>query len=240
MTTPPPSLPPIPGLHRRDPEHRYWLGEVEFPVSVTGVLGCLKSDYAMERIKATCATWEPRGNSCHRALELMMGTTRGTPWGVEQVRHAIAELGALAVGDYSDWIQPLLEHDRWNQVQVIASERPTCCLARRVAGTFDTAYLDPALPIPASRLTVVTGPARILADLKTLGENGSTYDTRAQIGGYMALEATHGHWYDFGQTIWARPGSTTFSPLYSRSECLLAWAGAWATWRARSAEPGFI
>ena len=35
-------LPPIPGLHRRDPEHRYWLGEVEFPISVTGVIGCLK------------------------------------------------------------------------------------------------------------------------------------------------------------------------------------------------------
>ena len=237
MPTPHPWLPPIPGLHRRDPEHRYWLGDVSFPISVTGVIGRLKSDYAMERIEATRAVWEPRGHQTHRALELMMGTTRGTPWGVEQVRHAIAELGTLAVGEYRDWIQPLLEHSRWDQVQVIASERPTCCLARRVAGTFDTAYLDPALPIPASRLTVVTGPARILADLKTLGENGSTYDTRAQIGGYMALEATHGHWYDYGQTIWARPGQTTFSPLYSRAECLLAWAGAWATWRARSAEP---
>jgi hypothetical protein len=107
---------------------------------------------------------------------------------------------------------------------VIASERPTCCLMRRVAGTFDAAYIDES-------------GRRILADLKSLGETGSTYSTAAQLGGYMALEATHGHWYDFGQTIWARPGNTTFSPLYSRSECLLAWAGAWATWRARSAEP---
>jgi len=240
MPTPTTWLPPIPGLHRRDPEHRYWLGEVEFPVSVTGVIGCLKSDYAMERIEATRATWEPRGNQTHRALELMMLTTKGAPRTIEQVRHDIAELGALAIGDHSDWVQPLLEHDRWHQLLVIASERPTCCLRRKVAGTFDTAYLDPALPIPASRPTVVTGPARILADLKTLGENGSTYDTRAQIGGYMALEATHGHWYDYGQTIWARPGSTTFSPLYSRAECLLAWAGAWATWRAWDSELGFV
>jgi hypothetical protein len=217
---------PIPGLHRRDPEHRYWLGEVEFPISITGVVGCLKSDYALSRIEATREVWEPRGNSCHRALELMMLTTKGAPRTIEQVRHDIAELGALAIGDYSEWVQPLLEHDRWHQLQVIASERPTCCLKRRVAGTFDVGYIDE------------TG-RRILADLKSLGENGSSYSTAAQLGGYMALEGSWGNHYDAGQTIWTRPGSTTFSPLYSRQECLLAWAGAWATWKARQHEPGF-
>jgi len=225
MPTPTTWLPPIPGLHRRDPEHRYWLGEVEFPVSVTGVLGCLKSDYAMERIEATRATWEPRGNSCHRALELWIAGSNS-----ERVPFTPADLGelhGLEHGPYADWIQPLLEHDRWHQLLVIASERPTCCLRRKVAGTFDVAYIDEQ-------------GRRILADLKSLGENGSTYSTAAQLGGYMALEATWGNHYDYGQTIWARPGSTTFSPLYSRSECLLAWAGAWATWRARDSEPGFV
>ena len=207
-------LPPIPGLHRRDPEHRYWLGEVEFPISVTGVIGCLKTDFAMQRIEATRATWEPRGNSCHRALELMLsGGLAG-----------LHELSALSRGDYADWILPLISHERWEAIQVIASERPTCCLRRRVAGTFDLAYLDEQ-------------GRRILADLKSLGENGSTYSTAAQLGGYMALEATHGNHYDAGQTIWCRPGQTTFSSLYSRSECLLAWAGAWATWKARNSEP---
>ena len=224
MPTPTHWLPPIDGLHRRDPEHRYWLGQLEFPISVTGVIGCLKSDFAMQRIMATRSTWEPRGNNCHRALELMLGTTAGSPWGIEQIRHAIAELGALAVGDHSTWIQPLLEHDRWHQLQVIASERPTCCIRRKVAGTYDAAYID-------------EDGRRILADLKSLGENGATYSTAAQLGGYMALEATHGHHYDAGQTIWCRPGSTTFSPLYSRSECLLAWAGAWSTYKARNADP---
>jgi hypothetical protein len=133
----------------------------------------------------------------------------------------------LLHGDYSEWIAPLLTHDRWSQLQIIASERPTCCLSRKVAGTFDVAYIDES-------------GRRILADLKSLGENGSTYSTAAQLGGYMALEATWGNAYDFGQTIWARPGSTTFSPLYSRAECLLAWAGAWATWKVRASEPGFI
>ena len=228
MPTPHPWLSPIPGLHRRDPEHRYWLGEVEFPVSVTGVLGCLKSDYALDRIEATREVWAPRGNSCHRALELFVVLVRKDGDLKGRIDHAnLAELGELTRGDYADWIQPLITHDRWSQLQIIASERPTCCLRRRVAGTFDVAYIDEQ-------------GRRILADLKSLGENGSTYSTAAQLGGYMALEATWGNAYDAGQTIWCRPGSTTFSPLYSVAECRMAWAAAWATWRARAAEPGFI
>jgi hypothetical protein len=142
------------------------------------------------------------------------------------------DLSDLCSGAYTDWIQPLITHERWTQVEVIACERPTCCVRRRVAGTFDVAYIDPALPPSPDRPAWATGPARVLADLKTLGEGGATYSTAAQLGGYQALEAAHGNWYDFGQTIWARPGSTTFSPLYSVAECRLAWAGAWATWRA--------
>ena len=238
MPTPHPWLPPIPGLHRRDPEHRYWLGEVEFPVSVTGVLSVLKSDYAMDRIEATRATWEPRGNSCHRALELFLLSQRGwsapTPeYPLEEHSRAAwlhgldGELAALHDGPYADWIQPLVTYERWSAINVIASERPTCCLKRKVAGTFDLAYID-------------EHGRRILADLKSLGENGSTYSTAAQLGGYMACEASHGVLYDAGQTIWCRPGQTTFSPLYSVAECRTAWAGAWATYRARDSEPGFI
>ena len=229
MPTPTPWLPPIPGLHRRDPEHRYWLGDVEFPVSVTGVLSVLKSDFAMDRIEATRATWEPRGNSCHRALELFLqsGALVGVDGKGIQFRDMVDEMHELADGDFSEWIQPLLEHRRWDAINVIASERPTCCLKRKVAGTFDVAYID-------------EDGRRILADLKSLGENGSTYSTAAQLGGYMALEATWRNLYDAGQTIWCRPGQTTFSPLYSVQECRTAWAGAWATWKARAAEPGFI
>ena len=216
--------PPIPGLHRRDPEHRYWLGEVEFPISVTGVIDYLKSDYAMERIEATREVWEPRGNSCHRALELFLLLEHSDQPSLDSDSE---ELISLLHGDYLDWIAPLLTLERWHQLQIIASERPTCCLKRRVAGTFDVAYLD-------------EDGRRILADLKSLGENGSTYSTAAQLGGYMALEATWGNLYDAGQTIWCRPGSTTFSPLYSVAECRMAWAGAWATYKARAAEPGFI
>jgi hypothetical protein len=211
-------LPPIPGLHRRDPEHRYWLGDVEFPVSVTGVTG-VKSDYAMERIEATRATWEPRGNSCHRALELFLQLEHSDQPSLDSDSE---ELISLLHGDYHDWIAPLLTHDRWSQLQIIASEMAVACTQRRVAGCFDLAFIDEA-------------GRTILADLKSLGENGSTYSTAAQLGGYAALlKASHGVVVDACQTIWCRPGSTVFSPLYSRQECLLAWAAAWATWRARN------
>ena len=303
MPTPTPWLPPIPGLHRRDPEHRYWLGEVEFPVSVTGVLSVLKSDFAMDRIEATREVWAPRGNSCHRALELFVRSH----WAPEHPEPLLQELQELSDGPYADWIQPLITHDRWNQVKVIASERATCCLARRIAGTFDVAYLDPALPPSPHRPDWVSGPARVLADLKSLagavakwrrcgsrdwselaevptdtaavrlagglveiraadsstwaplmpappllehaGDDAelkvskpSTYSTAAQLGGYHTLEhhGPAGNWYDYGQTIWARPGQATFSPLYSVEEMRMAWAGAWATWKARAAEPGFV
>lgn len=201
-------LRPIPGLRRQDPEHRYVLDRPgqplhQFPISITGVLAQGKSAFAMERIEATRAVWEPRGNTVHLALETFL-------------QSRLEELSLIAESDYRDWVQPLITHDRWHDVEVIASERPTCCLTRNVSGTYDCGFIE--------RRTGL----RVLADLKSLSENGATYSTAAQLGGYMALESTHGVHYDAGQTIWARPGSTTFSPLYSRSECLHAWGLAWA------------
>lgn len=225
---PPLWLPPIEDLHRRDPEHVYYLDGQPFPVSITGVLGLGKSDYAMARIESTRTEWEPRGNAAHRALELALtlACVSSPPEGLA------GELEALAEGPHAEWVGPLITHERWHQVQIIASERATCCPQRGVAGQFDTAFLDPSLPIPSYRPAHITGPARVLADLKSLSANGSTYSTAAQIGGYMALEAHWGHWYDYGQPIWARPGSTTFGTLYTRPECLTSWAAAWARYRA--------
>jgi hypothetical protein len=216
-------LAPIPGLHRRDPEHRYWLGQRPFGVSVTGVLAAGKSAYAMARIEATREHWEPRGNTAHRALELLLGMEQGAD---------MAELQQLAQGPWGDWVNPLISHPRWQEVTIRASERATCCPRRGLAGTYDASWVDPSLPPSEARPGAVQGPAAVLADLKSLGENGSTYSTAAQLGGYMALEASWGHWYDYGQTIWARPGQTQFSRLYSRAECLAAWAAAWAYWRS--------
>lgn len=225
-------LKPIPGLVRRDPQHRYWLDEHLFPVSITGVLAHGKGEIAMERIEATRDVWAPRGNTCHRAMELFLTARRPRELELASASEAdpLAELGELVGGVYSDWIHPLLSHQRWDQVEVIASERATCCLIRNVAGTYDTAFLDDQLPLPEQRPAAASGAARVLADLKSLGPNGSTYCTRAQLGGYMALEWSQGHWIDYGQTIWCRPGATTFSPLYGRQECLISWAAAYTAY----------
>ena len=69
-------LSPIFGLVRRDPEHRYWLGDHLFPVSITGVLAHGKGEFAMGRIEATRQVWAPRGNACHRAMELFLTARR--------------------------------------------------------------------------------------------------------------------------------------------------------------------
>lgn len=151
-------LTPIPGLERRDPEHRYWLGEHLFPVSITGVLAHGKGEFAMGRIEATRQVWAPRGNACHRAMELFLTARRPAALQPAELEPGpppegdpLVELGKLADGDYADWIHPLLTHERWEQVEVIASERATCCLIRNVAGTYDTAFLDEQLPIPQGR-----------------------------------------------------------------------------------------
>lgn len=223
-------LNPIVGLKRDDPSHVYQLDGTPFPVSVTGVLRIEKSEYAMERIQATTHIWAPRGHSTHRALEIEL-RRRFDPLLQSGRLHRpdltalVSELDELRQGDYKDWVEPLVTHPMWDSVQVIASERPTCCLKRRVAGTFDLAYTSPIHGV-------------VLADLKTLGPNGSTYSTAAQLGAYMALEATWGNHYDVGQTIWATPGKTTFSKLYSRRECLLAWAAAWTRYKATQRHAG--
>jgi hypothetical protein len=213
-------LPPIPGLRRADPEHRYWLGEHLFAVSVTGVVGSSKSAWAIARIEATRQLWEPRGHTVHLALEALL-KARFHPQATTR-EWAAAQLEELRASDYRAWIEPLLAHPHWQEVTVIASERPTCCLIRNLAGTYDIGYIQHANSL------------RVLADLKTLSRPGSgSYCTRAQLGGYMALESSWGVHYDAGQTIWARPGETRFSPLYSREECLAAWAASWTGYASR-------
>jgi len=213
-------LAPIPGLRRHDPGHRYWLGEHLFPVSVTGVIGSTKSACAKARIEATRHQWEPRGHTVHQALEALLNA-RFHPQ--PQRRHQAGQaLEALRTSDYREWIEPLLAHPHWREVTVIASERPTCCLIRNIAGTYDTGYIQHTCGL------------RVLADLKTLSRPSSgSYCTRAQLGGYMTLEESWGVHYDAGQTIWARPGETRVSPLYRREDCLAAWAAVWAGYVSR-------
>jgi hypothetical protein len=218
-------LDPIPGLWREEESHRYWLDEHLFPVSITGVLAHRLSATAKRAIEAKRSIWEPRGVAVHSALEhysqarFMVGLSR--------------QEALLCVEDvpdyhgYRDWILPLLQLPLWEEVEVIASERLTCCPHRNLAGAFDGAYIAPVAVDSSGTATGRQG-LRVLYDLKTLSAHGRPYSTAAQLGGYMVLEAAQGHHYDVGQTIWSRPGEAWVSGFYSRQDCLAAWAGAWS------------
>ena len=213
-------LDPIPGLWREEAAHRYWLGDHLFPVSITGVLAHGLSANARRAIEAKRPVWEPRGTTVHAALEHYSQTRFLVGRSPEQALLAIEQLPGHH--RYRDWILPLLQLPLWDEVQVIASERLSCCLTRNLAGGFDGAYASPALSDRWGR------EVRVLYDLKTLSAHGRPYSTAAQLGGYMVLEAAQGNHYDLGQTLWSKPGEAAPSTFYSREQCLAAWAAAWS------------
>lgn len=207
-------LDPLPGLER-DASHRYRLGSHTFPVSVTGVLASQKSALAMERIEATRADWEPRGNTCHRALELAATVDGWHPddW--------------PACWPWIDWIWPLLTHPIWNDARLCASEMGLYSLELDIAGTFDGAFLVPRQD--------GQGWWRILFDLKTQANaKAGSYCTRAQLGGYLTLAAEHGIAFDGAATLWARPGRASVT-TYGVGECVEAWESALAAYRGTQA-----
>jgi hypothetical protein len=170
------------------------------------------------------------GGCCTAACVIHQHLSPCPPQGAERLRRRCSLRGTGPVPPCPSsppcppWrlLSPLLGHGRWQQVRVIASERPTCCLARNVAGTYDTASLDYALPIPSERPCWVQGPARVLAGLKTQAAGRSNDYTRAQIGDYMALEWSQGPCFHYGLTIWCRPGRSSSLSIPGRSS---SWTG---------------
>lgn len=214
-------LQPPQGIERDD-EHRYWLGDFAFPISVTGILASAKTPIALDRIEATRCQWEPRGTIVHLALELAV-TVPG--WSIDLYPPC---------WDYLDWVEPLLNHAIWRDVQVIASEFPLYALDHHgglsIAGTFDLAW-----EVPGTTSPLHGGPCRTLVDLKTQANaKAGAYDTRPQLGGYLTLAAHHGLIFDSAATLWARPGRCKLA-THSVGECLDAWNQAVAHYR--SADP---
>ena len=216
---------PIPGLWREEESHRYWLDEHLFPVSITGVLAHRLSGTAKRAIEAKRSIWEPRGLAVHAALEHYSQARFLVGMNPEEALLCVEELPDHH--SYRDWILPLLQLPLWDGVEVIASERLTCCADRNLAGAFDGAYLA-RRPAAAADSGEGARELRVLYDLKTLSAHGRPYSTAAQLGGYMVLEAAQGNHYDAGQTIWSKPGGAWVSGFYSREDCLAAWAGAWS------------
>lgn len=211
-------LPAPPGLERDD-AHVYWLGDFPFPVSVTEVVKAGKSPLALEAIARSQHQWEARGTAVHLALQL---AASDPGWDLND--HP-------GCWPYLEWIEPLLNHAIWAEVEVIASELPLHLVDHHgglsVAGTCDLAW-----HIPGSRSDLHDGPRRALVELKTQARgDAAPYDTRPQLGGYLTLAAHHGLAFDSAVTLWARPGHTRLI-THEVGDCLAAWQEAVARYRA--------
>lgn len=220
-------LEPLP-IERDDSTWTYRLTDRQhfFPVSITGVIAKVcKSEQALAWIEAWREVWEPRGNTCHAALQhYAHGRWRSPaalrPAGVEW--SAPPDPHGPIYGAYGDWIEPLLAEPLWDHVAVIGSELMVFDLGLNVAGTVDLI------------LRFADGSCA-LADLKTLSPAGKKYDTRAQLGaGIQMAQARYGLSFSRGLTIWARPGGCQIQ-THSASECVAQWQQVFKaytqTWR---------
>lgn len=203
------------GLARNQESWTYCLTNGhQFPVSVTQLIGSItKTDKQIEAIMATRNTWEPRGNTTHRALEVMVNQ-RWNP-------NPPPGLTPPPPGDYADWIEPLLAHPLWDHVTVIGSEVMAYSLRRNVAGTADL-----VLQFPDGTYGI--------ADLKTQSSKTSQpYDTKPQLGAGVEMIGDHySLLFSRCLTLWSRPGSLTIQ-THTADECLAAWLDVCGQYAAR-------
>lgn len=218
-----PSSPPTPatltwlqplGLTRDSQTWTYSLSNGhQFPVSVTSLISKVtKTPEQMAQIMATKETWQPRGNTCHLALETMVNN-RWNP--------SPPSPPACSAGDYSDWIEPMLASPLWDRITVIGSEVMAYSMAYNVAGTVDLV------------LQFNDGTYGI-ADLKTQGsKTAKPYDTRPQLGAGVDMIGQH-YKLLFSRclTLWARPGSFEIQ-THDAQECLDAWLDVVAQYKLR-------
>jgi len=206
------TLPPIPGLSFHEAIHRYYLdGHGWLAQSVTQVVGHDMPPATRRHIDATRHEWEPRGVTCHSALEAAL-------LGQEQPDH----------GAYADIIQPLLAHNLWKGAEILAVEYRLADARKSLAGSFD--FL-----IRTARGSVVLG------DLKTVGSaNGakSRKPATEQLGAYCAMAIDHHPMLTIDKcvTFIAGPGVARVV-AQEPSECISAWLDCWD--RYQLSQPDF-
>jgi hypothetical protein len=202
---------PIAGLEFHEAIHRYRLNGQWLARSVTGVVGHDMPAKTRERIDATKHEWEPRGLTCHSALEAhLLGREQPDP------------------GDYAEWINPLLAHGLWKDAEVLAVEYRLADARKSLAGSFD--FL-----IRTARGSVVLG------DLKTVGSaNGakSRKPATEQLGAYCAMAIDHHPMLTIDKcvTFIAGPGVARVV-AQEPSECISAWLDCWD--RYQLSQPDF-
>ena len=186
----------------------------QFPVSVTSLISAVtKTPEQMEAIMTSRHIWEPRGNTIHKALEVM-AHQRFNP-------NPPPNLSPAPHGDYGAWIEPLLSDELWDSISVIGAEVMAYSMRRNVAGTADLVIRFP------------DGTYGI-ADLKTQSSERSTpYDTRPQLGAGVEMIGDH-YKLLFSRclTLWSRPGSLVIQ-THTADECLQAWLDVCEEYAAR-------
>lgn len=190
-----PLLPPIPGLQFLEESHRYlYMGQF-IPYSATKILSHDMTDHKRKRIEETKSQWEPRGNCVHQALEAFL-----TSKDVE-------------MGEYGEWIEPLIAHPLWTKYQPLAVEhRLVDKKELYYAGSFDF-------------LLKGTDGKIILGDLKTLARaNSPTRSVATQLGAYLYLMS---QWHPEIMVtrcmgVFSKPGKVELT-VHEPQECLDAW-----------------
>lgn len=170
-----------------------------FPVSITGIIGAVTlTDADRANIERHRSTWEPRGNTVHSCLESWLKT---------KVRPSADE-----VGDYADWVHPLIDHAIWQHCSVIASEHRVYDMRQNWAGTLDV-------------VVAWNKGGHGVIDLKTKSKPGSSkQDVRPQLGaGTRALNDLHQLHLTRNLVLWAYPGELVPEGFEPQS-CLDAWS----------------
>ena len=178
-----------------DPLHRYMYKGNWLARSVTQVLSHDMPAATRARIDATKDGpdgWLIRGNTVHACLENFL--LHGDPGDV---------------GDFSDWVTPLLAHPLFKDAEVLAAEYGVCSPSKSLGGQFD------ALLRTAKGKTV-------LCDLKTQSSHHSKpRDISPQLGGYLNLmdQCHPGVAVNRCIGIWARPGSASIT-AFEGPDCI--------------------
>lgn len=181
---------------------------IHYPVSITQVISAVTlTDADRANIERYRPIWEPRGNTVHACLESWLKT---------QTRPSADDMG-----DYSDWILPLIDHPFWSKCEVLASELMVYDDSQNWAGTLDLIIRWP-------------DGSHGVCDLKTKSKpNASRQDVKPQLGAGTRAVIDH---YTLNPTrnivLWAAPGITTVT-AEDPSECHMAWLDVFDAYCAR-------
>lgn len=192
-------LAPVKDLEFFPDSHRYRFRGDWIKYSITQVVSD-KSDAQLAQIMRTKHVWEPRGNSVHAALE-----------------NFLLDAHPGDMGDYAEWIEPLVSHRMWDRWEPAAVEMRLVDPRHSIAGSLDCILRNK------------DDGRHVLADLKTLGSShAKTRDISPQLGGYLNLaDQCAPHFPDITRCIgiWARPGAVELT-TYETQDCITNYLAA--------------